>query len=332
MQVRTLFAAALALGGAVMLSTPALAQGKAATLKLGWTSTDSPQDPYGIAANLFKKKVEASAPGKIQVSLFPNRQIGDEKELLEGMRFGTVDMGVITNAVIANLETGFQVNDLPFLYANEGQAHRVLDGPIGQELKARLAKKGVVALGFMEGGFRSMLNNVRPVSKPEDVKGVKYRVMQNPVFIDMFSSLGGNAVPMAWSEVFTAVQQGAIDGLELPVAVIDAAKYYEITKYLSLTNHTYSMIGLLISQRSLNKLPKDVQEAVLKAGAEATLEQRRIVGDQAQKIIVDLGSKGMKVNKVADPAQFRGSVKSVYEKFRPSIGSDLLDKTLAAVQ
>ena len=218
------------------------------------------------------------------------------------------------------------------LYASEEQAHRVLDGPIGQELKARLAKKGVVALGFMEGGFRSMLNNVRPVSKPEDVKGVKYRVMQNPVFIDMFSSLGGNAVPMAWSEVFTAVQQGAIDGLELPVAVIDAAKYYEITKYLSLTNHTYSMIGLLISQRSLNKLPKDVQEAVLKAGAEATLEQRRLVGDQAQKIIVDLGTKGMKVNKVADPAQFRGSVKSVYEKFRPSIGSDLLDKTLAAVQ
>ena len=331
MHIRTLLAGALALAAAGVAG-PAMAQDKAATLRIGWTSTDSPQDPYGMGAKLFKEKVEAAAPGKIQVSLFPNRQIGDEKELLEGMRFGTVDMGIITNAVVANLETGFQVNDLPFLYASEAQAHTVLDGPVGQELKERLAKKGVVALGFMEGGFRSMLNNVRPVSRPEDVKGVKYRVMQNPVFIDMFSSLGGNAVPMAWGEVFTAVQQGAIDGLELPVAVIDAAKYYEITKYLSLTNHTYSMIALLISQRSLNKLPKDVQAAVLKAGAEATIEQRRIAGEQAQKIIADLGAKGMTVNKIADPAQFRGSVKSVYEKFRPSIGSALLDKTLAAVQ
>lgn len=316
---------------AVAASGPALAQGKAQVLRLGWTSTDSPQDPYGIGAKLFKERVEALAPGKVQVQLFPNRQLGDEKEVLEGVRFGTVDMGIITNAVVANLETGFQVNDLPFLYANEAEAHKVLDGAVGQELKDRLAKKGVIALGFMEGGFRNMINNTRPVVNPDDVKGVKYRVMQNPVFIDMFSSLGGNAIPMAWSEVFTAVQQGAIDGLEIPVAVIDAAKYYEITKYLSLTNHTYSMIVLMISQRSMNKLPKDVQDAVRKAGAEATVDQRKRVGEQAQKIIADLGKKGMTVNKVANPAAFRSSVKTVYEKFRPSIGSDLLDKTLAAV-
>ncbi|WP_374446713.1 TRAP transporter substrate-binding protein [Stella sp.] len=332
MKRRTVAAGILALAGAALVAGPALAQGKAATLRIGWTSTDSPQDPYGIAANLFKQKVEALVPGKVQVNLFPNRQIGDEKELLEGMRFGTVDMGVITNAVVANLETGFQVNDLPFLYADEAQAHRVLDGPVGQELKDRLAKKGVIALGFMEGGFRNMINNKRPVVSPDDVKGVKYRVMQNPVFIDMFSSLGGNAVPMAWAEVFTAVQQGAIDGLEIPVAVIDATKYYEITKYLSLTNHTYSMIALLVSKRSFDKLPKDVQEAVRKAGAEATVEQRRIVGAQSQKIIADLGQKGMQVNKIGNPAQFRQSVKPVYEKFRPSIGSDLLDKVVAAVQ
>lgn len=332
MHMRSLVAGVLAVAGVAAIAGPALAQGKPATLRIGWTSTDSPQDPYGIAAKLFKEKVEAMVPGKVQVSLFPNRQIGDEKELLEGMRFGTVDMGVITNAVVANLETGFQVNDLPFLYADEAQAHRVLDGPIGDELKSRLAKKGVIALGFMEGGFRNMINNKRPVVNPDDVKGVKYRVMQNPVFIDMFSSLGGNAIPMAWGEVFTAVQQGAIDGLEIPVAVIDATKYYEITKYLSLTNHTYSMIALLVSKRSFDKLPKDVQAAVTKAGAEATVEQRKIVGAQAQKIIADLGKKGMQVNRVAEPARFRASVKPVYEKFRSSIGSDLLDKTLAAVQ
>ncbi len=114
----------------------------------------------------------------------------------------------------------------------------------------------------MEGGFRHMINNVRPVTKPEDVKGVKYRVMQNPVYIDMFSSLGGSAVPMAWGETFTAVQQGTIDGLEIPIAVIDSSKYYEVTKYLSLTNHTYSMIALLMSKKSYDKLPADLQKAV----------------------------------------------------------------------
>ena len=330
MKRRMILAGALAVASALALSGPALAQTKT-TLRLGWTSTDSPQDPYGLGAKLFKDKIEASLPGRIQVNLFPNRQIGDEKEILEGVRFGTVDMGIITNAVVANVETGFQVNDLPFLYADEAQAHRVLDGPVGAELKDRLAKKGALPLGFMEGGFRSMINNVRPVSQPEDVKGVKYRVMQNPVFIDMFSNLGGNAIPMAWSEVFTAVQQGAIDGLEIPVAVIDATKFYEVTKFLSLTNHTYSMIVLMISQRTMAKLPKDMQDAIVKAGAEATVEQRKIVSAQAQKIIGDLGTKGMKVNKIGDPAAFRNSVKPVYEKFRTSIGSDLLNKTLAAV-
>jgi len=120
----------------------------------------------------------------------------------------------------------------------------------------------VLLIGFFEGGFRNMINNVRPVEKPEDVQGVKYRVMQNPVYIGMFSSLGGNAVPMAWGETFTAVQQGTIDGLEIPLAVIDQNKYFEVTKYLSLTNHTYSAIGLVVSKRSFDRLPADLKKVI----------------------------------------------------------------------
>ena len=204
--------------------------------------------------------------GRIEVQLYPNRQLGDEKPMLEGMRLGTVDAGVITNAVIAQIEPAFQLNDLPFLYENEAQAQRVLDGPVGQKLAAKLETKGVKLLGWMEGGFRNMINNVRPVEKPEDVKGVKYRVMQNPVFIGMFSSLGGNAVPMAWGETFTAVQQGAIDGLEIPLAVIEQNKYAEVTKYLSITNHTYSAIPLLMAKRAFDKLPDDLKKVVIDSG------------------------------------------------------------------
>ena len=310
---------------------PALAQGKA-TIKLGWTTAEGAQDPYAVGARAFKAAVERESKGSIEVQLFPNRQLGDERQMLEGMRFGTVDAGIITNAVIAQIEPAFQVNDMPFLYATEAQAHKVLDGKVGEELTRRLAAKGVVALGYMEGGFRNMINNRKPVSAPADVQGVKYRVMQNPVFIDMFSALGGAAIPMAWGETFTAVQQGTIDGLEIPVAVIEANKYYEVTKFLSLTNHTYSMIGLLVSKRSMDKLSPEQRQALARAGREATLEQRRTAGADAKKVLTSLEGHGMKVNTVGNPEEFRKAVAPVYDKFRKGGSGDLLDQVLAEVK
>jgi tripartite ATP-independent transporter DctP family solute receptor len=221
---------------------------------------------------------------------------------------------------------------MPFLYSDEAEAQKVLDGPVGDKLRQKLAAKNVVLLGFMEGGFRAMINNVRPVLTPADVKGVKYRVMQNPVYIAMFSSLGGNAVPMAWAETFTAVQQGAIDGLEIPPTVIDQNKLFEVTKFLSLTNHTYSVIDLLISKRLFDKQPDDLKQAIVKAAAEATKQQRAASLKASQEVIATLESKGMKVNKVADIAPFRESVKAVYEQFKPSIGADIMQDVLAAVK
>lgn len=311
-----------------------LAPGAAAadlTIKLGWTSSAGETDPYAVGARAFKKAVEAESKGRIEVQLFPNRALGDEKPLLEGMRLGTVDAGIITNAVVAQIEPAFQINDMPFLYADEAQAQKVLDGPVGDKLRKKLESKGVVLLGYMEGGFRAMINNVRPVSTPADVKGVKYRVMQNPVYIAMFSSLGGNAVPMAWAETFTAVQQGAIDGLEIPPTVIDQNKLFEVTKYLSLTNHTYSVIELLMSKRVFDKQPDDLKKAILKAAAEATKEQRAASLAASKSVIATLESKGMKVNKVADIAPFRESVKPVYEQFRTSVGPDVMDDVLKQV-
>ena len=130
-------------------------------------------------------------------------------------------------------------------------------------------------LGYMEGGFRHMINNVRPIVRPEDLRGIKFRVLQSPIYIEMYRSLGGNAVPMAWGETFTAVQQGAIDGLEIPLGVIDQNKYYEVTKYLSLTGHIYSMIGLLIAKRSFDRLPAELQDrGARRPAAEATRAQR----------------------------------------------------------
>lgn len=320
-----------ALATSVALGLPSLALSQT-VMKFGWTTSDGAKDPYAIGARAFKAALEKTSGGKIDVQLYPNRQLGDEKQMLEGLRFGTVDGAIITNAVIAQVETAFQINDLPFLYADEKQAQKVLDGEVGAILADKLSKKGVLALGFMEGGYRQMINNKQPVQTPDDVKGVKYRVMQNPTFIDMFNSLGGAAVPMAWGETFTAVQQGTVDGLEIPLAVIDANKYYEVTKFLSLTNHTYSMIGLVVSKRWFDKLPKDLQQAVVEAGKIATAEQRKAVGQNTQAIIDSLKAKGMQVNQVANPGAFRTAVQPMYEKARDKVGNDLMQTTLNAVK
>ena len=323
------------LGATALLAglAPAVLRGQTKPiLRIGWTSGDGATDPYAVAAREFQKALAAKVGDRIDVQLYPNRAIGDERPLLDGMRLGTVDMGVITNAVIAQVEQAFQVNDMPFLYNSEAQAQRVLDGTVGNQLKQKLEAKGVLPLGFMEGGFRHMINNVRPVLKPEDLRGIKFRVLQSPIYIEMYRSLGGNAVPMAWAETFTAVQQGAIDGLELPLGIIDQNKLYEVTKYLSLTGHIYSMIGLLISKRSFDRLAPELKAAVTEAGVEATRIQRAFNATAQVGFRESLVKHGMQVNEVPDKAAFRRGVLPMYETFRGQIGADIIRDALAAVQ
>ncbi|MBW2077657.1 MAG: TRAP transporter substrate-binding protein DctP [Deltaproteobacteria bacterium] len=301
-------------------------------LKFGWTTAAGKTDPYAITARQFKKALEEEAPGQFEVQFFPSRQLGDEKEMLEGLSFGTLDSAVITNSPISRIALPFQVNDMPFMYANKEQAYKILDGPIGQKLMKILESKNIIGFGFAEGGYRHMINNVKQVFTPEDVAGIKWRVMPNPVYIGMFRALGGNAVPMAWGEVFTAMQQGTIDGLEIPIAVIYNNHYFEVAKYLSLTSHTYSALGLLMSKRRYTSLTTEQQTAVRKAARKAIDEERRMNTANVKTIIDKIKEKGMKVNHVKDPKAFRSKVKPVYDEFRPTIGSKLLDSVLAEVK
>lgn len=301
-------------------------------LKIGWTTTDSPDDPYALAAHYFSDALKENAGDSITVQYYPNRQLGDEKQMLEGLRFGTVDAAVITNSVVAQLEPAFGLNDLPFLYASANNAYQVLDGAVGEQLAKKLEAKGVIVLGFTEGGFRHMLNNKRPVAAPEDVKGVKYRVMQNPVFIDMFNAMHGSAVPMAWGETFTAVQQGTIDGLEVPLAVAAGNKLYEVTKFLSLTGHSYSTNLLLISKRAFNKLTPEQQQQVIAAGKKATDAQRVKSAQNDAALRKVMADNGMAVNEITDVSAFRSAVAPLYDKYRPKVGSALLDQALNSAQ
>jgi len=312
----------------LVAAAPAAAQ---TVIKLGWTTTDNARDdPYAMGAHAFKEELEQRLPGAVTVQLYPNRQLGDEKQMLEGLRFGTVDAAIITNAVIAQLEPAMQLNDLPFLFNDAEHARRALDGRVGQELAQKLDARGLAVLGYMEGGFRHMLNNKHPVHMPADVQNVKYRVMQNPVYIDMFNALGGSAVPMAWGETYTAVQQGTIDGLEIPLPIVLAAKFPEVTKYLSLTGHTYSAIPLLMSKRALAKLTPEQRTAVLAAGQAATTRQRQHNTGNTARLLAAIEASGMQVNQPADVAPFRAAVQSIHDQYSERFGSALIDAALAA--
>ncbi|MBS0437659.1 MAG: DctP family TRAP transporter solute-binding subunit, partial [Proteobacteria bacterium] len=260
-----------------------------------------------------------------------NRQIGDEKQLVEGLRLGTVDAGVITNGAFSPVEPAFQLNDLPFLYSSEAQVFKVLDGDVGRKLAARAEQKGIVVLGYLASGYRHMLNNKRPVSTPEDVVGVKYRV-HNSVALDMYAALNASPVPMAWGETMTALQQGAVDGMDLPVILVDSLKLYEAVKYLSLTAHTYSVAELAMSKRRFDRFSAEQKAMIVQAATAAALGQRKTNAANEEQTLAQLKAKGLKVNTVADPAAFRRKVQPIYDKLRPSIGAELMDAALKEVR
>jgi tripartite ATP-independent transporter DctP family solute receptor len=303
----------------------------ATEIKLGWTTSDSEVDPYAIAAHYFAEELENAAPGEFNVLFFPNHQLGNDTAMLEGLQFGTMHAGVITGTQVGQLETAFQLNDLPFLYANSAQAHEVLDGEVGQELLKRLEAQGIMGLGFAEAGFRHTINNLRPVAKPDDFKGIKLRVQPSDLFIDSFRAIGANPTPMAWSDVFTAVQQGTVDGLEIPLAVIFANKYPEVTDYLSLTSHTYNALALLMSKDVFDGLSEELQDAVRDAAKRAIERQRATVAANEKDILQKIKDAGMKVNEIEDVEAFRAKVANVYDAYSDKIGADLVDKALDQV-
>ncbi|HYW76809.1 MAG TPA: TRAP transporter substrate-binding protein [Gammaproteobacteria bacterium] len=301
----------------------------AVKIKIGWpTSNNQKIDPYAIMAHDFAKKLNQIAPGQFDVQFFPNHQLGTEVQMLQQMEVGALDAGVITGAKIAQIIPAFKVNDLPFIYTNVRQAERILDGPVGKTLLKDLEAKNIIGFGFSIAGFRDVINNVRPIHKPGDLHGLKIRVQPNDLFIATFKALGANPVPMDWNDVFTAVQQGTVDGLEIPLAVIYANKYAEVTKYLSLTKHAFNADALVMSKMTFDRLSAKEKKEVRKAAAEAIKEQRKTVIANNKELIAKLKAAGMKVNKVSNLDAFKEKVKPLYKKYAKKIGQNLVSEVL----
>lgn len=291
------------------------------TIKLAHVVNE--KDGFHIAAEQFKKLVEERTKGAVKVEIFPNASLGDERTLIEGMQIGTVAMGVITNGPVANFLPEIAAFEMPFLFASPQEAYKVLDGEVGKKVLAKLDTINLKGLAYAERGFRNLTNSKKPVKTPADMAGLKIRVMENPVYIDTFKALGTNAVPMAWTEALTALQQGTIDGQENPVNVIYSFKLNETQKYLTMTKHSYAPALFLMSKKVFDSFNKETQDILVKSAQEAAVHERKWNADQMAEQLKVLKEKGMQIVE-PDTAAFQAAVKPVYDKYGPKFGS-LLD-------
>ncbi|WP_459618030.1 TRAP transporter substrate-binding protein [Bordetella sp. 2513F-2] len=278
---------------------------------------------YGAGAQAFAKSIEAS--GKYKLEQFPNSALGGEREVIEGLQIGTIDLAIVSTGATLNFVPETGVFDIPFLLRDLQHARKVLDSQIGQDMLARFADRGIVALAWGEQGFRHLTNNVRPVRTPSDAKGLKIRTTENPIHIAAFRQIGILPTPMAWPEVATALQQGTIDGQENPLSVITSAKLSQLQKHLSLTGHVYGPALVLMSAstyESLSDAEKSQFQAAGKASAQA---MRAFVDDVEQSGVEQLRKEGMQVVSDVDRPAFAAAVEPAYADYYKKFDRKLID-------
>jgi tripartite ATP-independent transporter DctP family solute receptor len=275
---------------------------------------------YGAGTQAFCADLEKRTANRYKCQIQAGSN--DERASIEAVQLGTLDVTNTSTGPVSNFVPEVGIVDIPFLFRDYDHARRVLDGPIGQEMLAKFPSKGIVALAWTENGFRHLTNSKRAVVKPDDVKGLKVRTMQNPVHIQAFQSIGVQPTPMAFSELFTSLQQGVVDGQENPIPVILSAKFSQVQKHLSLTGHVYSPSLLLISPKLWNSLSDADKAAFLEAAKAGATAQRKKVNDDEAAGISQLRSDGMEVVVNVDGNAFRAAMTPVWSEFAKKYGAD----------
>ena len=320
MRISRLFAALAATAG-FALAAPSLAQ---TMMKINISLAQNSHQ--GVAIDAFAREVEKRTNGRYKVQTFYSGSLGAERESVEAVQLGTQDLTFTSTGPVPNFVPDVAILDIPFLFRDYTHARSVLDGATGQELLQKFPSKGIVALAWGENGFRHMTNSKRAVNAPDDLKGLKMRTMENPVHIQAYKAFGIIPTPMAFPEVFTALQQGTVDGQENPLSVITSAKFEQVQKHLSLTGHVYSPALLLMNKAAWDKLPAADKQAFTEAAKEAVKANRARVDDDEKKAVADLRSKGMNVVEKLDKSKFQATLGPTYADFGKKFGQDNIDK------
>ena len=312
---------------AAVLSIAWLAQATAnaqTTLKIGYTPAANSH--YGVGTQVLCDEIEKGTQGRYKCQVFPNGALGGEREMIEAVQLGTLDMVNTSTGPVGNFVPEVKIVDIPFLFRDYDHARRYLDGSAGQELLGKFPSKGLVALAWTENGFRHMTNSKRPIVKPEDASGLKMRTMENKVHMDGYKTFGIQPTPMAFPEVFGALQQGTVDGQENPIPVILASKFSQVQKHLSLTGHVYSPALYLTSPRVMNKLSEADKKAFYEAAKKATVAQRKKVNEDEANGIAQLEKDGMSVVRKVDGTAFREALRPAYAAYAKEFGADNIRK------
>jgi tripartite ATP-independent transporter DctP family solute receptor len=325
---RTLVAAAAAL--TLTASFNAVAQDfKPRLIRFGYGLNE--QSNQGRAAKVFAEAVEKASGGKMKVRAIGAAALGADTQMQQALIGGAQEMMVGSTATLVGITKEMALWDTPFLISNAKEADALLDGPIGDKVRGKLQEKGLVGLAYWENGFRNLTNSKRPINKMEDMSGIKLRVMQNNVFLDSFKTLGTNAVPMAFSELFGALETGTVDGQENPFNTILSSKFYEVQKYLTVTNHVYSPWIVLVSKKWWDQLSAAEQKVLTDAAVLSRDFERKDTRAEAATAVDALKGKGMQVNELspAEAARMRSSLTRVYASIGASVGMDLWNETQA---
>jgi len=310
------------------IANEAAAAGEVFELKLGHLA--DPANPYALGASKIAELVEERTDGKLVIKIFPSSQLGNAQKLIEGLVLGTLDFAMTTTAVLGQFEPKLLVFGFPYMMRDRTHAFKALD-TIGMELGENLEAKGIKVLGYFENGIRHMINNKRKLDTPDDMKGLKMRVMSTPVYIELMKSFGADPTPMAFGEVYSACQQGTIDGLECPAVHFWQKRFFEVNKYITLTGHTYESEPFLMSMKTWNKLPEEYQKILVEATAEALVYSRKIAMDQEADFFQKIKDAGICQIDEVDIAPFAEQSKAVWEKLESTVGKDLIER-IQAVQ
>ncbi len=317
------------------LSLLAVPPGAAAEAPMVWKvgSVTGPGNPMNDALLDLAKILAEKTRGRIKLEVYHSNQLAKgEAAHLEGVQLGTIDLAGVGSAPIGGMfEPAYMALDLPFLWTSREQIWKVLDGPLGQELLAKMEGKNLKGFCFGGGwGFRHMLSNKRAVTTPADMKGQTIRVQESPTYITMMKALGANPVPMPWAEVYLAMKQGTVDGLELPTFSVVSDKMYEVTKYYSLTRHSYPPIAYFMNLKRYQALPADLRQAVDESIRLACAAHRKHEVEKEAGDLEVIRKAGTRVNDVKDTKAFQALMKPVYDMVEQKVGKEFMARLLAA--
>jgi tripartite ATP-independent transporter DctP family solute receptor len=286
------------------------------------------EHPLGVAAVKYAEIMDRLSGGKIKIKVYPATQLGSETQMIAAVRGGVQEIAIVASAPVATIIKEFQLFDLPFLFQNEKEVDAVLDGKLGQRLLDLATPKNMIGLCYWENGFRQVTNSKRPVGTLEEMAGLKLRVMQNPVYIDSFKALGANAIPMPFTELYSAMETKAIDAEENPVPIIYASKFFEVQKYLSLTNHAYAPYIVLVSKAFWDKLDGKERDQLREGCYEGRTYQRNLNRKMTAELIETLKKGGMTVTAIspAETNKMREKLKPIVERYTHEIGADIVEQ------